>query len=116
MKIAGTIQRFIRRVLRAKLFQQTFIKKRPGRLDTPHLIFKSHKTMYSEQRSLQQFLRISFSFCFLFLPQHMEGSSEHFSEKQSYAQTHWGMRLMHDGATSLTERKTVNLRSASKQS
>ena len=73
MKIAGTIERFMRRVLKAKLCQPTFIKKCPGRLDTPHLIFKSHKTKYSEQRSLQDFLCISFSFCFLFLPQHIEG-------------------------------------------
>ena len=67
LKIAGTIERFLRRVLKANLYQQTIIKKRPGRLDTPHPIFKSHKTMYSEQRSLQQFLvfhsRFAFSFC-----------------------------------------------------
>ena len=73
MKIAGTIEKFVTRILTAKLCQQTFTKKRPGRLDTPRLIFKSHKTMCSEQRSLQQFLLISFSFCFLFLPQHMTG-------------------------------------------
>ena len=57
--------------------------------------------MCSEQRSLQ--LRISFSFCFLFLPQ------QQFSENKSYAWTHKGMRLMQDGATSNAVRKTVNL-------
>ena len=49
------------------------MKKSSGRLDTPIPIFKSHKTMCSEQRSSQLFLRISFLFCFLYLAQHMTG-------------------------------------------
>ena len=105
MKIAGRIEKFVRRVLTAKLCQQTFMKKRPGRLDTPYLIFESHKTMCSEQRSLQQFLRISFSFfCFPFLPQHLKGRT--VLRKTNYMVR--GMRLMHDDATSHTARMTIN--------
>ena len=44
MKIAGTIAKFMRRVLKAKSCQQPFIKKHPGHLDKPHLIFKSPKS------------------------------------------------------------------------
>ena len=95
MKIVGTIEKYVRCVLTAKLCQQTFMKKRPGHLDTPHLIFKSHKTMCSEQRSFQQFLLFS-----LFATSH-EGKNN--SQKiKLYAWTHRVMRLMHNGATSRT--------------
>ena len=50
-----------------------FIKKRHGRLDTPHLIFKSHKTMCSEQTALQQFPAFPSRFVFSFLQQRMKG-------------------------------------------
>ena len=113
MKIAGMIENFVRCVLKAKLSQQTFMKKRPGCLDTPHLIFKSHKTMCSKKRSLQQFLRTSFSFCILFLPQYMKGRTV-LRKNKSYAQSHMGMRLMHEGATSRTARKPVNLLQANR--
>ena len=86
MKIAETIERFMRRALKAKLCQQTFIKKRPRRLDTPHLIFKSHKTMYmySEQRSLKQFLSISFSCLFSLFATVSTWREEHFPEKTNH--------------------------------
>ena len=111
MKIAGTIEKFNRSVLKAKWCQQTSIKKRSGRLDTPPLIFKSHKTICSEQSFSEQFLRVS-SFCFLFLPQHMTGRT--VLRKKSYAWTHMGMHLTHDGATFQTARKTVNLLQANR--
>ena len=90
-----------------------FNKETPGGgLDTPHLIFKSHKTMYSDRYNSSFVFPSRFVFS---LPQHMEGKN--ISQKnKSYARTHWGMRLMHDGATSLTARKTVYIRTASKQS
>ena len=71
------------------------MKERFGCLDTPHLIFKSHKTMCSDQRSLQQFLRISFSFFFFFsfLPQLAHEGQNSFQKNKSYARTHMGMRL-----------------------
>ena len=119
MKVAGTIEKFVRRELKAKLCQQTLMKQRPRHLDTPHLIFKIHKTMCSEQSSLQQFLCISFCFfffffffSFFFVTAH-EGKSS--SQKyKTYARTRRGMRLMHDGATTHTARKTVNLLQASR--
>ena len=43
MKIAGTIEKFMGRVLKAKSYQRTFLKNQPERLDKPHLIFKSRK-------------------------------------------------------------------------
>ena len=58
--------------------------------------------MCSEQRSLQHFRFVS-----LFATAH-EGKNNSQKNK-SYARTHRGMRLVHDGATSHTTRKTVNL-------
>ena len=54
----------------------------------PH--FQKSQNQYSEQRSLQQFLRISFSFSFLFLPQLMEGrtflrKTNHVHDSPGYA-------------------------------
>ena len=74
---------------------------------THHTSFsKSHKTR-SEQKSLQQFLRISFSFCFLFPTAHKGKNSSH--KNKSYRRSHRGMRLLHDGAMSHTACKTVKL-------
>ena len=86
MTIAGRIEKFVRPVLTAKTRQQTFMKKRRGRLDTPYLIFESHKTMCSEQTSLQQFLRISFSFLFSLIATAHKGKNSSQKNKL-YART-----------------------------
>ena len=44
MKIAGTIEKIIRRVLKPKSCQRTFIMKQRGPLHKLHVIFKSRKT------------------------------------------------------------------------
>ena len=46
MKIVETLEKSIRHVhvLKSKLCQQTLNEKNLGQLNTPNLIFKSHKT------------------------------------------------------------------------
>ena len=116
MKTAGTIEKFVRRVLKAKFCQPTFMKKRPGQLDTPHLIFKSHKKCVANKDSYNSSSAFFFSFChkFLFLPQYSHKGKKNSQKYKSYARTHRGMRLLHDGATSHTARKTVNLLQANR--
>ena len=76
----------MRRVLKAKSCQQIFIKKPPGRLDKPHLIFKSRKTLGIKQNIISsinlQFIALLYSFLYLLLMKKEEKTKQQTKQKK----------------------------------